>query len=429
MRNLFENYLENLREAAGILHLSAADTSLFEKPDRVLSKDISFARDSGETATVHAYRVQFNNARGPYKGGIRFHEEADSDEVKALAALMAVKCAVVGIPLGGAKGGIAFNPKGYSRAEVERAARAWVRTFSSHVGADLDIPAPDVNTNAEIMGYMLDEFEQIRGVSQPGAFTGKPLSLGGSEGREAATAQGGVYVLEEARALMGKAPSELTVAIQGFGNVGYHAARLLHGLGYRVVALSDSRGGIASERGIDPLEANRAKHEHHGVQDMYCPGSVCDQGRMAREGAHLISNEELLTLPCDILIPAALDRVITKENAGSVRASVVLELANGPTTPEADDILRGKGVTVIPDVLANVGGVTVSYFEWVQNRTGERWDEQQVLEKLKPIMTKSWNAIHGLSKEKGITLRQAAFALGVSRILEATRSRGRAGSV
>lgn len=424
MQSAFDGYRENIREVQDLLALTQSDITRFETPDRIIEKNLDIVRDSGEQVSLHAYRVQFNNARGPYKGGIRFHPKADLDEVKTLAALMALKCAVVGIPLGGSKGGVTFDPKGYSKKEIERVARAYARAFAEHIGVDRDIPAPDVYTTPEIMAYILDEYEKVVGHSEPGVITGKPLSLGGSEGRDSATAQGAVYVLEELRTLQGKKPSEMRVAVQGFGNAGYHAARLLHALGYPIVALADSKGGIASVRGIDPNDAHRVKHEHDSIMEMYCPGSVCDSEKLARDEAEIITSEEILTTPCDVLIPAALDRVITEANAQQIQASIILEIANGPTTPEADLILHQKGVIVVPDILANAGGVSTSYFEWIQNRTGERWEESHVLSKLKPIMTEAFKRVWDFSKEKGVPLRQAAFALGMSRILEAQKARG-----
>ena len=425
MKTAFENYLSLLDEASRIARFTPEEKRSLALPDRILEKTLRIMRDSGEEVELPAYRVQFNNARGPYKGGIRFHPAADLDEVEALAALMALKCAVVGIPLGGAKGGVTFDPKTYSRAEIERVARAFARAFSEDIGVDRDIPAPDVYTNAEVMGYMLDEFERTKNKSEPGVITGKPLSVGGSEGRDSATAQGGVYVLEALRESLGKKREDMKVVVQGFGNAGYHAARILHGLGYPIVGVGDSKGGVASEKGIDPLLVYRAKHEKDAVTSLYCEGSVCDKEKLLRDEARIVTHEELLTLSCDVFIPAALDRQITDTNAEAVRAPIILELANGPVTPEADAILAKKGTLVVPDILANAGGVTVSYFEWVQNRTGERWTEQYVHEKLRPIMTRAfddiWKKAHGMD----ITLRQAAVTLGCERILQALKVRGR----
>lgn len=417
----FENYRARLRHAAKALGLSLEETKRLETPDRILEKNIVVKRDDGTEVSLPAYRVQFNNARGPYKGGIRFHPGADLDEVKTLAALMAIKCAVVDIPMGGAKGGVQFNPKDFSRAEIERVSRAWVRAFSEHIGADKDIPAPDVYTNAEIMGYMLDEFQRITGRKEPGVITGKPIEHGGSQGRDTATAQGAVYVLESLRKALGIPAGELRVAIQGFGNAGAHAAEILHELGYPIVALSDSKGGIYRASGLKPEEVDRVKHEKDAITEMYCQGTVCDLGRLEKDQARIITNEELLTSDCDVLIPAALDNQLTARNAGDVKAKIVLEIANGPTSPEADAILAEKKVIVVPDVLANAGGVTVSYFEWLQNRSGESWSEQEVMARLQPIMEKAFEAVWHEAQAHTVTPRDAAFLLGVRRIVEAIR--------
>lgn len=417
----FENYRARLEHAAQALSLSPEEIKQLQTPDRILEKHIDVKRDDGTTASLQAYRVQFNNARGPYKGGIRFHPAADLDEVKALAALMAIKCAVVNIPMGGAKGGVAFNPKEYSKAEIERVARAFVGAFADHLGADKDIPAPDVYTNAEIMGYMLDEFEKLTGRKEPAMITGKPLELGGSEGRDAATGQGAVYVLEALREALGVPRGELRVAVQGFGNAGAHAAEILHALGYPIVALSDSKGGIYRAKSLDPAELYAIKHERDAITEMYCQGTVCDAEKLANDEAHIITNDELLTSDCDVLIPAALDNQITARNAPHVKAKIVLEIANGPTNPEADAILKERGIIVIPDVLANAGGVTVSYFEWLQNKQGEHWSEGEVLEKLKPIMVSAFEKVWHMAEEHGVTPRDAAFLVGIQRIVEATR--------
>jgi glutamate dehydrogenase/leucine dehydrogenase len=369
--------------------------------------------------------VQFNNARGPYKGGIRYHQDADIDEVKALAAAMAIKCAVVDIPFGGAKGGVQFNPKHMSIEDIEKVSRAFARSFADDIGVDKDIPAPDVYTNPTVMATMLDEYEKTVGRSEPGVITGKPIELGGSLGRGSATAQGGAYVLQEFIDTIHPKKKDLTVAIQGFGNAGSNIAKILHYMGYTIVAVSDSKGGVYSTQGIDPEHAVKVKHEKDDLTHMYCEGTVCDLEKLERDNAKIIKKGDIITEECDILIPAALDGVINKDNAKDVKAKVILELANGPTTPEADEILKQKGVTIIPDVLANAGGVTTSYFEWTQNRNGFYWSEEDVQEKLKPIMVKAFTDIWKLSKEKNISLRDAAFALGVDRIIQASRLRGR----
>ncbi|MDD4989090.1 MAG: Glu/Leu/Phe/Val dehydrogenase [Candidatus Pacebacteria bacterium] len=420
----FNNYLVRLKQASNLLKLSANEFKSLSTPNRILEKTIEIKRDNGKKEKLKAYRVQFNNARGPYKGGIRFHPLADLDEVKALALGMAVKCAVVGIPMGGGKGGVQFDPKQYSPKEIEAVSRAWMRAMAEYVGSKKDIPAPDVYTNGQIMAYMLDEYEKITGESDPGMITGKPLSIGGSLGRDTATAQGGVYVLEELVSTLGLKRKDLRVAVQGFGNAGYHIASILHGLGYKIVGLSDSKGGIWSARGLDPEEVSAVKEKHHAITEFYCKGTVCDMERLMREEAKVFSAEDFVTCDCDILIPAALDNAIDGKNAKNIKAKIIMELANDPTAPEADSILAKKKIIVIPDVLANAGGVTVSYFEWVQNITGQRWSEEEVRVKLKPIMLKAFGDVWKISKEKKVTLREAAFTLAVQRISEAMRERG-----
>lgn len=410
MNNPFKNYLENLEKVGKLLNLSNEAVQKLGIPKNIIETKIKIETEKGEEE-FPAYRVQFNNARGPFKGGIRFHPAADLDEVKALAALMAVKCAVVGIPLGGGKGGVTIDPKKYSEKDLEKVSRAWAKAMAPYIGVDKDIPAPDVYTNGQIMSYILDEYEKVVDHSEPGVITGKPIDLGGSLGRNIATAQGGVYVLEEVIEDLGIDRTNIRIAVQGFGNAGATAAMILHKMGYKIVAVSDSSAGLYSESGLDPNEVMKAKEEN---------GITSFKG----ENVKVITNAELLECDCDILIPAALDNQITLENADKVKAKVVLELANGPTTPEADEILFKKGITLVPDVLANAGGVTVSYFEWVQNRSGERWSENTVLEKLKDIIVQSYRDVKYLSKEKSVDFRMGAFLLGVKRIYDAMKLRG-----
>ncbi|MFT5036583.1 MAG: glutamate dehydrogenase/leucine dehydrogenase [Candidatus Azotimanducaceae bacterium] len=371
-----------------------------------------------------AYRVQFNNARGPYKGGIRFHQDADIEEVKALAAAMAVKCSVAGIPLGGAKGGVVINPKEYSDTDIQKVAREYARAFAPYIGVDQDIPAPDVYTTPEIMAWMLDEYEKAIGKSEPGMITGKPIALGGSQGRGTATAQGGVYLIEEHMRLLGKNPSDTRVAIQGFGNAGAVVAKLLHDQGYIIVAVSDSQGTLYNKNGLDPIAVEKAKHEKKSVTGLYCEGTVCDIEAMEKDGAEVLDADAVLSVVCDLLIPAALDNVIHEDNVADVQATIVLELANNPISPEADRILFEKGVTIIPDVLANAGGVTVSYFEWVQNRQQLYWAEEDVFHKLKDIMLKAYAEMRTTVGDRKMSFREAAYENGVERIVEAMRLKG-----
>lgn len=413
MNNPFQNYLDNLDKTAKILGYSDAEIAKLKEPQNIVNTNLEIETSLGKIS-FPAYRVQFNNARGPYKGGIRFHPGADLNEVKALAALMAVKCAVVGIPLGGAKGGVTIDPKKYSAKDLELVSRAWARAMAPVIGVDKDIPAPDVYTNGQIMSYILDEYESIVGHQEPGMITGKPIELGGSLGRNIATAQGGVYVLEQVLADAGMDMKNIRVAVQGFGNAGYTAASILHAAGSRIVAVSDSSGGLYDPNGLDPEEINRFKEESG-------KGMI----EFAKEGLKVVSNAELLEIECDVLIPAALDNQITNENADKVQAKIVLELANGPTSAEADEILFKRGITLVPDVLANAGGVTVSYFEWVQNRQGFYWSEEDVLGKLKAIITKSYRDVYALAKDKQMDLRLGAFSLGVKRIMDAMKLRGK----
>ncbi len=422
--NPFQQIQLHIKNAAKNLNLSDGETASLTKPDRVLEKVLSVEIGKGKKE-LKAFRVQFNNARGPYKGGIRFHPKADLEEVEALAAVMAVKCAVVNIPFGGAKGGVAFEPKFYTSEDIEKIARAYIDAFFEHLGVDKDVPAPDVYTNPEIMSFMLDEYEKQTGKSEPGMITGKPPALYGSLGRDSATGEGGAMVLFSYAKAANLKIDQQTVAIQGFGNAGSAIAKYLHNNGCKIVALSDSQGTLYRPSGLDPYAVEEAKNKSGSVSSLYCAGSVCDMKALMRDGAEVLLADAVLTLPADVLIPAALDNVITKDNASDVEAKVILELANNPITPEADDLLAKKGTIVIPDVLANAGGVTVSYFEWVQNRSGWYWSEADVEAKLKQIMEDAFTAVYQYSLTKKVTLRAAAYEIGVGRIIEAMRLRGR----
>ncbi len=406
------------------LKLSPAEKKFLLQPQHNHQKDIMITMDDGKKTTFPAFRVQYNNARGPYKGGIRFHPDADEDEVKALAALMAIKTAVVGVPFGGAKGGIQCDPKSLSRRELQELSRAYVRAFKDHIGPDIDIPAPDVNTTPAIMAWMRDEYEQLTKTYAPAMITGKPLAFDGSQGRDTATARGAFFILQELIEGEGLDPRSLRVVIQGFGNAGGAMARLVHDAGYTVVGVSDSHGGITSSEGLDPVRIEKYKTKTGSVTGEYCEGSVCDIEKMKMDGVQQVSNEELLELECDILIPAALDNVITEKNARKIRAKYIIELANGPTTPEADVILDKRKIKVVPDVLANAGGVTVSYFEWTQGRSGEQWTDGQVDRDLKRIMLTAYKDVRREVHRRKIPYRKAAFLLGVKRIVETMRMRG-----
>lgn len=411
----FDNYLTNLQEAGSLIGLSESKLKRFQEPENIFQEEIEFALDSGEVRKVNAYRIQHNNARGPYKGGIRFHQDANLDEVKSLASLMSLKCAVVDIPFGGGKGGIEIDPKNLSQTELERLSRAYVRAGAKAgiFGVNKDIPAPDVNTTPQIMAWMLDEYESIVGHKEPGMITGKPLELGGSKGRSYSTSQGGLYVFEYLQSLIfdNKLPADTTVAVQGFGNAGAEFAKVLHSRGYRVVAVSDSRGGSHCEHMCDINHLENVKKQSGSV-------SIVDTG------IKIISNEELLGLDVDVLVLAALDGAVNEDNAENIKAKIIVELANGPITPQADTVLNKNKIVVIPDILANAGGVTVSYFEWVQNRSGDVWKEDYVNERLKEVMENSAEQVYKLSKEKNCSLRIASYILGIKRIIKASELRG-----
>ena len=376
---------------------------------REVQVQIPVKLSDGHTHLFHGYRVQHNGARGPYKGGIRYHPEVDLDEVRALATLMSWKTAIVGIPFGGAKGGVNIDPSACTQAELQRVTRSFIDKIEKVLGPTRDIPAPDVGTNAQTMAWMMDEYGKLHGHT-PAIVTGKPIALEGSFGREAATGRGVVYMFREAAGQLGLVPSETRVAVQGFGNVGSWAARIIHQLGARIVAVSDVHGAIHSDAGIDPGALN--EHIAGG-------GAITEFG-----GADAISPDELLGVDCEVLIPAALGGMIHRDNAESIRARLIVEGANSPTTPAADEILTDNGVTIIPDVMANAGGVVVSYFEWVQNLQHFRWDEREVNDKLGTIMRRAYREVSSRSRDGGASLRIAAFETGIERVLEAARTRG-----
>ena len=400
----FDQITQLLTKVAPFANITNDELAFLQKPHNVLQADLTV---NGKT--YPAYRVQFNNARGPFKGGIRFHPGVDLDEVKSLAFWMSLKTAVADVPLGGGKGGVTVNPKELSQEEIEELSRAYVRAFHGHLGPQKDIPAPDVYTNPQIMAWMLDEYEKIIGKKAPGMITGKPLDKGGSLVRDIATALGGVYVLQEALNVL--KISKRTVAIQGFGNAGATAARLLADAGFTIVAVSDSKGAIYNKDGLDITLVEKVKKETRSVINY--------------ENAKKLSNEELLSVDAVILVPAALENAIHKDNADLVKAKVVLELANGPTTPEADVILHEKRTVVLPDILANAGGVTVSCFEWQQNLADERWTEKDVKERLKEKMVSAFSALWDLYDANDYDFRTAAYVHALKKIIAAERLRGR----
>lgn len=407
--NALTNALAQLKKAVLVGGLSLETAEFLKQPQRIINHSLPVRMDDGSLRMFESYRVQYNNARGPYKGGIRFHPKVDLSEVKALAFWMSIKCAVVGIPMGGGKGGVVVDPKKLSVAELERLSRAYAAKFAPFIGPTKDVPAPDVYTTPQIMAWMMDEYNKVTGIEAPGMITGKPLAVGGSAGRGTATAQGGFYVLSEVIKKLKLTPSKITVAIQGFGNAGAIMAMLIQKAGYKLVAVSDSSAGIYNPKGLVLAEV-----EKHKIATGKLTGFA---------GAQTITNEKLLELPVDILIPAALESQLTEKNVGRVKAKIVLELANGPTTPEADEKLFKKGVVLVPDVLANAGGVTVSYFEWVQNLANYYWTEKEVFQKLEKIMVESFNEVWSMAQSKKTDLRTAAFIVAVGRIASAMQAR------
>jgi glutamate dehydrogenase (NAD(P)+) len=396
--------------AAELLHLAPGLRKVLREPKRELTVHFPVKMDDGSVEVFTGYRVQHNLSRGPAKGGIRYHQDVSLDEVRALAMWMTWKCAVVGIPYGGGKGGVIVDPKKLSQRELEGLTRRYATEISIIIGPEKDIPAPDVNTNSQTMAWIMDTYSMHVGYTSPAVVTGKPIALGGSEGRNEATAQGAVYTLEDAAKHLGMELSKCRVAVQGFGNAGAIAAQLMHAKGSMIVAVSDSTGAIYKADGFDPNAVLAWKQEHH---------SVC-----GFPGTRDITNEELLEVDCDILIPAALENQITASNAGRIKARLIGEAANGPTTPEADEILYKAGKFVIPDILCNAGGVTVSYFEWVQDLDRDFWNVAQVNEKLYEIMTRAFAATLDMSLKEKVNMRTAAYMLAVKRVADATTLRG-----
>ncbi|ACV64688.1 Glu/Leu/Phe/Val dehydrogenase [Desulfofarcimen acetoxidans DSM 771] len=409
--NPFEMVQKQLAQCAKITNMAPNIYQILQRPMRELHVSIPVRMDDGSIKVFQGFRVMYNDALGPAKGGIRFHPEETIDTVRALAGWMTFKCALADIPLGGGKGGVICNPRELSQGELERLSRGYIAQVWPFIGPEKDVPAPDVYTNPQIMAWMMDEYSKFAGKHQFGVITGKPLRIGGSAGRGDATARGGMYVIREAAGECGVDLANATVAIQGYGNAGYFAASLASSLyGCKIVAVSDSKGGIYNKDGLDPQLVYNHKTESGSVIDF----SYADN----------ISNEELLELNVDILIPSALENVITENNAPNIKAKIIAELANGPTTPEADDILYEKGVHVLPDFLCNSGGVTVSYFEMVQNLYMYYWDEKQVQERLDKKLTPAYHSVLNASKECKVNMRQAAYVVAVNRVVEAMKLRG-----
>ncbi len=409
--NPFETVKKQIDDCAAILNLDQSVVALLKTPLRELHVALPVRMDDGSVRVFQGFRVQYNDARGPGKGGIRFHPEETVDTVRALAAWMTWKCSLLDLPLGGAKGGVICNPKQLSAGELERLSRAYIRAVAGFIGPNRDVPAPDVYTTPQIMAWMTDEYAAIVGQPDFGVITGKPLAIGGSPGRGDATARGGMFTIREAAKALGINLKKATVAIQGYGNAGYYAARLAQEMfGCKVIAACDSTGGIVCDTGLDPKAMYDCKQS---------TGSVCDLS-----GVKKVSSTDILDLDVDILIPAAIENVITRANAKNVKARIVAELANGPTTPDADDILYKNGVHIIPDFLCNAGGVTVSYFEMVQNAYMYRWDEAEVYDKLDKRISAAYQDVYKTHKKYKINMRQAAYVLAVNRVVEAMKARG-----
>jgi glutamate dehydrogenase (NAD(P)+) len=409
--NLFKIAQSQIDRAAKKMQLDPEVHLLLREPMRELQVSIPIKLDDGTPKVFRGFRIQYNDARGPGKGGIRYHPEETVDTVRALACWMTWKCATVDIPLGGAKGGIICDPKSMSSQELERLSRAYVDRVGMILGPEKDIPAPDVYTTPQIMAWMMDEYSKLRGYNTPGVITGKPIELGGSLGRGDATARGGLITLREAAKYLKLDLAKARVAIQGYGNAGSYGASLTKDLeGSTIVAVSDSKGGIYNPKGLDPAAVLRHKQKTGSVVNF--PGSK------------FISNEELLELDVEVLYPSGLELVITEKNAANIKAQVVAELANGPTTPEADEILHKKGVFVIPDFLCNAGGVTVSYFEWVQNLYNHYWELEEVHQKLTRKMIKAFHDVLEISQKERVDMRTAAYILAMSRVVEAMKLRG-----
>ncbi len=409
--NPFETAKRQIDIVADILRLDEGTRAVLKHPKREFTVNFPVRMDDGSYRVFTGYRVQYNMARGPSKGGIRYHPQVTLDEVRALAAWMTWKCAVVNLPYGGAKGGVICDPKHMSRGELERLTRRFATELVPIIGPEIDIPAPDVYTDSQTMAWIMDTYSQEKGYSVPGVVTGKPIAIGGSEGRGEATGRGCAYVIREAAPKLGLKLKGASIAVQGFGNAGSVAAKILNDeFGAKIIAASDSQGGIYNPEGINPHKVEEYKQKS---------GSV-----VKFPGAKSISNEEILELKTDVLIPAALENQLTSKNADKVQAKIVAEAANGPTVPEADKVFFEKKITVLPDILANAGGVTVSYFEWAQNLEGYSWSLAEVNDRLNHVMTESYARVHAVAEERKVDNRTAAYVTAIQRVVDAMRFRG-----
>lgn len=408
--NPLESAQQQIKRAVDLLALDPAVYEILKEPTRVLSVSIPVRMDDGHVKTFIGYRAQHTDVVGPAKGGVRFHPDVTMDEVKALSMWMTIKCAVLGLPYGGGKGGVVCDPREMSDRELQHLSRAYIQAIAEFVGPEKDIPAPDVNTNPRVMGWMMDEYSRIKGYNAPGLITGKPMVLGGSAGRGEATGRGAVITVREAARRLGLNLKGATAAVQGFGNVGSNTAKLLHHMGVKVVAINDVMGGAYNATGIHIPEALEYSRAHKTVAGM--PGTTP------------LTSDQLLTLDVDILVPAALENQVNMNNVAGIKAKIVCEAANGPTTPEASRVLEEKGIFIIPDILANAGGVTVSYFEWVQNMMHYYWSEEEVNDKLERMMVTAFNHVFAMKESRGVDMRDAAYMVAIERVAEAMAARG-----
>ncbi|NJR48547.1 MAG: Glu/Leu/Phe/Val dehydrogenase [Leptolyngbyaceae cyanobacterium CSU_1_3] len=417
--SLLSDAARQLERALKYTSVSEDTIESLKFPKASLTVSIPVRMDDGSLKVFQGYRVRYDDARGPGKGGVRYHPNVSLDEVQSLSFWMTFKCAALSLPFGGAKGGITVNPKLLSRLELERLSRGYIDAIADFIGADVDILAPDVYTNAMIMGWMMDQYSIIKRQLSPGVVTGKPIAMGGSLGREAATATGAFYTIETILPKFDRVPQDTTVAVQGFGNAGGTLAELLFKAGYKVVAVSDSQGGIYATNGLDISSVRQFKDSTRGMKAVYCDGTVCNV-----TDHEVVTNEELLALDVDILIPAALEKQITADNAPNVKAKLIFEVANGPITSAADEILEAKGIYVFPDILVNAGGVTVSYFEWVQNRSGMYWTIAEVNQRLQHKMVEETERIWTIAHHHTISMRTAAYVHALDRLGEAIDAKG-----
>jgi glutamate dehydrogenase/leucine dehydrogenase len=411
MANQFKGVMQQLNKTFDLMKIQSDEFEILRKPDRIIEVSLPVLMDNGKIKVFTGYRVQYNNIRGPYKGGIRFHPQVNLDEVKSLAFWMTIKCAVADIPYGGGKGGVAVDVKTLSVRELERLSRAYARGFAAFIGPKLDVPAPDVYTTPQIMAWIMDEYSHMKGENTPAVVTGKPIEVGGSLGRDTSTSLGGFYIFEQVLKKLKMAKSQTSLAVQGFGNVGMNFAMIADAAGYKVVAVSDSKGGIYHKSGLKMKEVLAHKQ---------ATGSVVNF-----KDADSISNERLLELPVEVVVPSALENVINEKNAGRIKAKIVLEMANGPTTPEAEPKLNKKGILVVPDVLANSGGVIGSYFEWLQNLSNQYWDQAKFDDSLRKQINQAFEKVWQTMESQGNNnMRDAAYLVAVERIVKALKLRG-----